>query len=72
MLPSNYLYNENLIKAVENITGKRYENIYEIEQKFNFEFEELLIKEIKEISASIGGYLDFTQEDIRPNLNGKD
>ncbi len=31
MLPSNYLYNENLIKAVENITGKRYENIYDIE-----------------------------------------
>ena len=31
MLPSNYLYNENLIKVVENITGKRYENIYEIE-----------------------------------------
>ena len=72
MLPSNYLYNENLIKAVENITGEKYENIYEIEQKFNFEFEESLIKEIKEISASIGGYPDFIQEDIRPNLNGKD
>ena len=72
MLPSNYHYNENLIKAVENITGEKYENIYEIEQKFNFEFEESLIKEIKEISASIGGYPDFIQEDIRPNLNGKD
>ena len=72
MLPSDYRYNENLIKAMENITGEKYDNIYEIEQKFNFEFEELLIKEIKNIPASIGGYPDFTQEDPRPKLNGKD
>ena len=72
MLPSDYRYNENLIKAVETITGEKYNNIYEIEKKFNFEFEELLIKEIKNFQASIGGYPDFTQEDPRPNLNGKD
>lgn len=67
----DYRYENTLIKILNKISKSKFESIGEAEEHLNidiYKFEE----KIPKLNITLGGYPDFTQEDPRPFMDGKE